>query len=261
MEAAQHDCHGAPAAADPLIAKLENIAILSAEDRLALGGLCGDVRDIQAGRDIIREGDRPDHVHLVVEGWAARYKIVGNGARQITAFLIPGDFCDLHVTILRAMDHGITALTPARIAMVPHDRMEALTRDRPALTRALWWATLVDEAVLRSWIVSLGRRDAYQGIAHLMCEMHLRMEAIGLVHGARFDLPLTQEELADTLGLTPVHINRVLQRLRSEELITFKGRILTILDVDGLRRAAEFDPNYLHARTISAPEAADQERR
>jgi len=241
------------AAADcalPLIAKLANVTTLSADDRQAIEDLCSDVRDMPVSRDIIREGDRPDHVHLVVEGWAARYKIVGSGARQITAFLIPGDFCDLHVTILRTMDHGITALTPLKVAMIPQDKMEALTRDRPALTRALWWATLVDEAVLRSWIVNLGRRDAFEKIAHLMCEMHLRMYAIGLVEADRFDLPLTQEELADTLGLTPVHTNRVLQRLRAEELITFKNQILTILDVPRLRRAADFDPSYLHTRKI-----------
>jgi CRP-like cAMP-binding protein len=146
------------------------------------------------------------------------------------------------------MDHGITALTPATIAFIPHGEMEALMERRPALARALWWSTLVDEAVLRSWIVNLGRRDAYESIAHLMCEMHVRMEHVGLVQDDRFDLPLTQEELADSLGLTPVHINRILQRLRGEGLITLKERMLTILDIEGLRKAAGFDPNYLHTR-------------
>ena len=249
MHFAQLDC-STSASASPLIAKLEKVTELSDDDRSAIEDLCRDVRDMPFGRDVIREGDRPDHVHLVIEGWAARYKIVGSGARQITAFLIPGDFCDLHVTILCAMDHGITTLTPARVAMISHDRMEALTRDRPALTRALWWATLVDEAVLRSWIVTLGRRDAYQGIAHLMCEMHMRMDAIGLVTGDCMHFPLTQEELADTLGLTPVHINRVLQRLRAEGLITFRDQFLTIHDLPALRRVAEFDSNYLHTRQI-----------
>ena len=171
-----------------------------------------------------------------------------DGARQITAYLIPGDFCDLHVTILRQMDHSITALTPATVAFVPHGEMEALTAERPALVRALWWATLVDEAVLRAWIVNLGRRDAYESIAHLMCELHVRMEQVGLVENGRFDLPLTQEELADSLGLTPVHVNRILQRLRADGLIILRERLLTILDVAGLRKVAGFDPNYLHTR-------------
>ena len=206
------------------------------------------MRRIDAHQDIIREGASPDHVHLILDGWAARYKIVPDGARQITAFLIPGDFCDAHVTILRQMDHGITALTPATVAYIPQAAFEALPLGRPELARALWWATLVDEAVLRSWIVNLGRRDAHEGVAHLLCELEVRLRHVGLVQDDRFDLPLTQETLADALGLTAVHTNRVLQRLRSEGLIVLEAGALTILDPAGLRRAAGFDPNYLHVK-------------
>ncbi|HEV2747775.1 MAG TPA: Crp/Fnr family transcriptional regulator [Allosphingosinicella sp.] len=237
-----------PTDRNPLLRKLDNVTRLSGDDRAALADACRDTREFAAHHDIISEGDKPDHVHLILDGWAARYKVVPDGARQITAYLIPGDFCDLHVTILREMDHGIAALTPVTAAFIPHDRMEALTRQRPALTRALWWATLVDEAVLRAWIVNLGRRDAYQSVAHLMCELHVRMKNIGSVTEGKFDLPLTQEEIADTLGLTPVHTNRVLQRLRGEGLIELKARQLTILDGGRLRQAAGFDPNYLHSR-------------
>jgi CRP-like cAMP-binding protein len=233
---------------NPLIAKLEKIAPLCADDRQALRELCRDVREVAAHRDIISEGDRPDHVLLVLEGWAARYKLLPNGARQITAFLIPGDFCDVHVTILREMDHGIVALTPATIAFIPPEAMEELPRHRPQLARALWWATLVDEAVLRAWIVNLGRRDAYQGVAHLICELHARMRNVGLVDDGSFRLPLTQEVLGDALGLTPVHINRVLQRLRAEGLITLRGRTLSIENPAALGKAAGFDPSYLHAK-------------
>jgi CRP-like cAMP-binding protein len=233
---------------NPLIAKLETISSLSEDDRAALRELSRDVRHVAARRDIIGDGDRPDNVHLVLSGWAARYKVLPDGSRQITAFLIPGDFCDLHVTILKQMDHGILALTPATVAFIPHQVMQDLPLNRPGLARALWWATLVDEAVLRNWIVNIGRRDAYQGIAHLMCEMHARMRNVGLVDEGRFSLPLTQEELADALGLTPVHVNRVLQRLRGEGLITLEDRMLTLEDPKGLRDAAGFDPSYLHAK-------------
>ena len=169
-----------------------------------------------------------------------------NGLRQIVAILIPGDFLDIHVTVLGQMDHSVVALTRCRVAYVPSERLDRLTSQDNGLTKALWWSTLVDEAVLRSWIVNAGRRDAYQRIAHLLCEMHVRMNMIGLVTGDRFDLPLTQEELADATALTPVHTNRTLQRLRGEGLIKLGGRVLTVLDVARLREAAGFDPNYLH---------------
>jgi CRP-like cAMP-binding protein len=239
---------GVRAPVNPLIAKLETVSPLSEIDRDALRRLCSVVREVPARRDIIGDGDRPESVHVMLGGWAARYKVLPDGSRQITAFLIPGDFCDLHVTTLREMDHGILALTPATVAFIPHQVMQDLPLDRPELARALWWATLVDEAVLRNWIVNIGRRDAYQGVAHLMCELHARMGSVGLVDEGRFSLPLTQEELADALGLTPVHVNRVLQRLRGEGLITLEDRVLTLEDPEGLRRAAGFDPTYLHAR-------------
>lgn len=231
---------------NPLIRKLETVAELSEEDRRALLALCTDVRDVKAKRDIIAEGDRPDHVHLVVDGWAARYKLLDDGTRQILAFLIPGDFCDLHITVLGQMDHGIVALTPCSVAYVDTDLLDEITERQGRLTRALWWTTLVDEAVLRAWIVNLGRRDALQAVAHLMCEMHLRMKSVGLVEDGRFEMPLTQEELADTVGLTPVHTNRVLQRLRAEGVITFKSKKLEIHDIGRLREIAGFNPSYLH---------------
>jgi len=229
----------------PLVTKLEKVARLTEEDRAALATLCDEPRDMGARRNVIREGEKPDHVHLMVEGWAARYKLLPDGTRQITAFLIPGDFCDLHVTILGEMDHSITTLTRARIAYIARSKMDAVT-ERPGLARAFWWATLVDEAVLRAWIVNIGRRDAFEAIGHLMCELYVRMRNIGLTDDHCFELPLTQEELGDALGLTPVHVNRVLQRMRTDELISFKGGLLTILDYRRLETASGFNPNYLH---------------
>jgi len=230
---------------NPLIAKLESVVSLAEEDRRALAALGEVARDIPARRNLIREGDRPDHVHLMIEGWAARYKLLPDGARQITAFLLPGDFCDLHVTILGEMDHGIVTLSRAKVAFIARATLDSLA-GRPGLARAFWWATLVDEAVLRAWIVNIGRREAFAAVGHLICELYVRMRTIGLVADHRFDLPLTQEEIADALGLTPVHVNRVLKRLRADDLISFRHGLLTIHDYGRLERASGFNPNYLH---------------
>lgn len=235
-----------PAGCERLVAKLSAAADLAEEDKEALRALCSQVREFAGKRDIIGEGEKPENVHLMLEGWGARYKVVEDGSRQITAFLLPGDFCDVHVPILGEMDHGILALTAAKVALIAHDRITELPRKRPELGRALWWATLVDEAVLRSWIVNIGRREAAQRVAHLFCELHARMKLVGLVEDDQFDLPLTQEVIADALGLTPVHVNRTLQHLRADNLIVLKGGELTILDVEGLKRLAGFDDNYLH---------------
>ena len=229
----------------PLVAKLETLASLSAEDVADLAALTENSRELAARRNIIREGDRPDHVHLIVDGWACRYKLLPDGARQITAFLIPGDFCDLHVRVLGEMDHSIATLTAGRVAFIERGRMEALAQ-RPTLLRAFWWSTLVDEAVLRAWIVNAGRRDAQEAVGHLMCELYVRMRNVGLTSNHRYELPLTQEEIADALGLTPVHVNRVLQRMRADELISLKGGQLTIHDYRRLQKVSGFSPNYLH---------------
>ena len=232
----------------PLVDRLSIFADLRETDVAKLEELCRDVRPVRAKTDIISEGERPEFVHLIVDGWAGRYKTLPNGSRQIFALLIPGDFCDLHVAILAKMDHGIVALTNCRVAYIPSKGLDELTDNHNGLTRALWWSTLVDEAVLRSWVVNAGRRDAYQRIAHLLCEMHARMKMIGLVKEDQFSLPLTQEEIADATALTPVHTNRVLQRLRKEGLITFRGGQLTVLNVSALAEAAGFDPAYLHIK-------------
>lgn len=240
--AAQRD-----SARNPLVAKLQSVTSLAEEDVAALTAICRDARELGPRRNIIREGDRPDHVHLILDGWAARYKLLADGGRQITAFLIPGDFCDLHVTLLSEMDHSIVTLGRAKVAFVTRDQMAELA-ERPRVTRAFWWATLVDEAVLRAWIVNVGRRDAEEAIGHLICELYIRLKNVGLTTDHSFELPLTQEEIADALGLTPVHVNRVLQRMRSEELIVLKRGALKILDYRRLEKASGFNANYLHVR-------------
>ena len=233
-------------AANPLLTRLKIFADLSAADEALLDQLCTNVRETAADRDIVRDGSRPEHIHLILEGWAARYEIVPNGARQFTAFLLPGDFCDLHVTVLGKLDHGIVALTRCKVCYIDPAAMDRATSESIGLTRALWWSTLVDSAVLRSWVVNVGRRDAYARVAHLLCELHARAEMAGLINDDELSMPLTQSEIADATGLTPVHVNRTIQRLRKDGLIEMEIGQLRLLDAGALRKAAGFDPAYLH---------------
>ena len=198
---------------NPLVLKLEHGARLSEGEKILLEDLVGGAVSIAARQDLISEGDAPDHVHVVLKGFACRYKLLADGGRQIMAWLVPGDFCDLQVSILGEMDHSIATLTPSTIGFVPRDRLSALAANSPGLTRALWWATLVDESVLGEWLVSMGRRPAAQRIAHMFCEVHRRLEAVGLAPNATFDFPLSQADLADSAGLSAVHVNRVVQQL------------------------------------------------
>lgn len=232
---------------DPLIRKLEAVTDLSAEDRDELRQLSRDVREYPAKADIISEGELPDNVLLVVEGWAARYKILPNGSRQIIGLLLPGDFCGIHVAILANMDHSILALTPCRVAHVPNEQLSRLTSRPSSLSRALWRLTLVDEAITREWLLNVGRREAYEAVAHLLCELHSRMQLIGAVsERGDFAMPLTQEEIGDATALTSVHVNRTLQRLRKDGLIELSHRELCIPDVAALREVAGFRSDYLH---------------
>lgn len=241
-----------------LVRKLLNVADLDSEQRSEIDQLCRHVRTVEARRDLIREGEVPDFLHLILEGWAARYKVLPDGSRQIIALLIPGDFCDLHVNVLARMDHGIVTLSSCRVAFIENGRVEDLISKDPRLARAFWWATLVDEAVLREWVVNNGRRNAHQRVAHLLCEMHVRMDMVGLARGGWLSLPLTQEQLSDATGMTPVHVNRTLQRLRSEDLIEIGKGQLTILDMQKLRDIAGFDPDYLHLRRQKGELGADE---
>jgi CRP-like cAMP-binding protein len=228
-----------------LVRKLENIVKLSEADKRLIDAAIGTIRRVSADEDLIREGDKPDNIHLILGGFACRYKITQQGKRQILAFLMPGDFCDLHVFILKQMDHSIGTLSNCRVAEISPERILELT-DRPAIARALWWAELVEEGVLREWLVGIGRRDAAQRIAHLLCELHVRLRAIGLADGNRFELPMTQEELGDTTGLTLVHVNRTLRSLREAGLIEMDRRQTVIVDPERLSKFGGFTPNYLH---------------
>jgi CRP-like cAMP-binding protein len=230
-----------------LVRKLEGFAELSETDRQAIESLCGKTRTVRAGEDLIRGGERPDKVFLLLEGWGFRYKLMPDGQRQILAYLIPGDLCDIHIFVLKRMDHGIALLSPGAVTTISPGKLIEVMDRHPRVQRALWWSSLVDEAILREWLVNLGQRDAHDSLAHLLCEMWFRMRAVGLAEaGKPFSLPLTQAQLGDTLGLTPVAVNRALQRLRGEGLISLQDKQLTIHDPERLAAISGFEPNYLH---------------
>ena len=231
---------------NPLIAKLEHGARLTDEDRQLLEKLTARRRHVGPYQDIIREGDMPEDVRLIMDGFACRYQILPDGKRHIMAYLVPGDICDFHVAILGEMDHNIGTLTSCSVVEISHETIHDITTKHRNLNRAFWWGTLVDEGILREWLVSLGRRSAAQRVAHLFCELLIRLQTVGLADQNSFDMPLTQEELADTLGLSTVHVNRMMQELREKGLITTASKRLTINDVERLQDIAQFNPNFLH---------------
>lgn len=230
------------------IEKLRGYTPLTTEDVALLEGACLAPRNLPPRFDLIREGDRPGPVFVMLEGWGCRYKILPEGGRQIMAFLMPGDFCDMHVAVLEEMDHNIATLTEARVATIPRSQIEELIDSRPAITKAFWLSQLIDEGVLRAWIVSMGRRGSTERVAHLMCELYVRAHNIGLAKDDRLVLPLTQIVLADALGLTPVHVNRVLRKLRLSGIMEIAHGALVISDPAALAHVAGFDANYLHRR-------------
>jgi CRP-like cAMP-binding protein len=230
------------------ISKLESFEPLHADDRAWLISISNRTREVGADQDLISEGDDPENVLLILDGFAMRYKLTSTGRRQIFAYLIPGDFCDLHVALLKTMDHSIGTLSPCRVAYLSPSIVLEMTERRPALTRALWMCSLVDGATLREWLVNLGQRSAPHRISHLFCELHERMKAVGLTDDGSFELPLTQSELSDTMGLSVVHVNRSLKELREAGLVSLRNERILIPNVQRLKDYSDFDPSYLHLR-------------
>ena len=231
---------------NPLLRKLANFTALSEEESSAVEECCKDVQEIGARDDVIVQGDRTGGVKLLLDGFACRYKTLEDGRRQIVAYFVPGDLCDLRVFILKRMDHSIGAIAPSRVATISPDNVLMLMQTYPTLTRALWWSTLVEEAIAREWIVNVGQRNARERLAHLFCELLYRFRAVGLNDGLSCTLPLTQVELAETLGLSTVHVNRTLQELRRRKLITLNGGTLTIQNLRALEELSLFNADYLH---------------
>ena len=229
-----------------LALRLEAFTRLSQDDRAALAKISKVARVIPARRDLIREGERPRYVHLMVDGWACRYKALTDGRRQVVAFFVPGDFCDLNVYVLKEMDHSIGAITRLSVADISRDEMDELTSNHPRITQALWWEELVTNSIQREWTLNIGQRTAYERIAHLLVELFLRLRSVKLTNGDSCDFPITQTDIADATGLTAVHVNRTLQELRGDGLIILERKRLRIPDLKRLKDAAMFNTNYLH---------------
>jgi CRP-like cAMP-binding protein len=219
---------------------------ISEEEERAIRDAIGDVREVPADRVIIRADEELTASTLLLDGIMCRYKDLRDGQRQISALHVPGDFVDLHSFSLKRLDHNIMALTPCRFAQMPHQRLTEITEAYPHLTRVYWFLTTLDAAIHREWMLSLGRRTAIQRLAHLLCEMFVRLEIVGMTDGGSFPFGLTQTDLAECTGLTAVHVNRTLRELRERGLVEVAARRVTIYDLPALQTLAEFNPSYLY---------------
>lgn len=237
-----------------LIRKLDIASKLSPDEKAAIALLPLKTRAFDKGADLVRQGDSPRHACLIVEGIACRYKYISRGRRQILSLHVPGDMPDLQSLFLDVMDHGLTTLTSGRAAFIPHEALRELIVSWPNAGGALWRDTLVDASIFRDAMAGLGRRTARERVAHLICELAVRLRALDLIGGIRFALPLTQTDFADALGLSNVHVNRVLQSLRREGLIQTEGRQVFVKDWPALCGAGDFTADYLHLRPEAVPE-------
>lgn len=230
-----------------LTMKLEQFTKFTEAERTRLGELVKLPRQSYGvGEAIFEEGAKVNSVYLIIEGVAARRKTLPNGSRQTMGFLIPGDLCELEVFVLESMDHDLVAVCETTCIVIPKAIITGLLTESSTLTRALWWSTMADHAMLRSRIIDHGSRESYERLAHLFYEMLIRYRMIGLAKDNSFPFPSTQSELAEATGMTAVHVNRTLKKLRSGKLITFENKRLVVIDPVQLKRVACFESNYLH---------------
>ncbi|QQR37632.1 Crp/Fnr family transcriptional regulator [Devosia oryziradicis] len=230
----------------PFFRKMQIRDKLGIEEQQALAAAADQRLDFTQGQDLVKEGDRPTRSMLVTNGFTCRYGVAPGGDRQITAIHLPGDFVDLHSFLLKEMDHSVGALTDCKVITFPHENLVRVTERFPHLTRLLWLMTLLDGAIHREWLLGMGRLSAPQRTAHRICETYTRLNALGLAENHRFVFPITQAALADAVGITPVHVNRVLQDLRQRGLIGWDKGMMEIRDWNTLAREAQFDNLYLH---------------
>lgn len=231
---------------DRLLMKLRARDEVSDAEEAVLRDAVGEIHDLPAGKLIVRAGVPLSQCTLLCEGYVCRFRDLADGQRQIMELHVPGDFLDLHSFLLKQLEHNVGTMTKVRFASVPHEAIRRITEEHPHLARMLWFSTLLDAAIHRERILSVGRRSALARIAHLFCELYVRLGIVGLGDAERYRLPLTQADLADATGLTSVHVNRMLKKLRDDGLMTFRGGEVAIHDWDRLRRAAEFDDAYLY---------------
>jgi CRP-like cAMP-binding protein len=230
----------------PLARKLRTLAPLDDYDEAAILDLPHTMRSLDASAYVVREGDEPTHCCLLVSGFAMRTKLVGDGGRQIVNFHISGDMVDLQNSMLGVADHNVQALTRIEAAFIPREAIVDIAFGRPAVGKALWIETLVEGAIQREWVANVGRRKSISRLAHLLCEFAYRLDAVGIGPECQYTLPMTQEQLADATGLTPVHVNRVLKTLDEMGLVQKLKGSVQIHDFAGLADIGDFRPTYLH---------------
>ena len=234
-----------------LARKLDIHHSLSDDDRAAILNLPYKQRWLEAQSYVMREGDRPDRCAVLVSGYAVRHKLTGDGDRQILSLQIPGDALDFQNMFLAESDHNVQMLTRGQVAEIPRPAIEKLVLTHAAVSRAIFIHTLVEASIFREWVVNVGRRDSRSRIAHLLCEFAYRLTVQDLTPSGYFELPITQEQLADATGLTAVHVNRVLKGLEAEGLIERNRRIVSFPDWRRLRDVGDFNPRYLHAPDLA----------
>jgi CRP-like cAMP-binding protein len=235
-----------------LARKLDLHHRLSDEDRRAIHALPHKIRKLDAQSYTVREGDRPERCAVLLSGYAFRHKLTGDGSRQIMAINIPGEALDFQNLFLNESDHNVQMLTRGVVAEIPESALEDLVMSHSEVGRAIMISALVEASIFREWVLNIGRRDSRSRIAHLLCEFAYRLSAQGILPEGRYELPMTQEQLADATGLTAVHVNRVLQGLQREGLIDRDRRMVRFVDWERLRDVADFNPRYLHTLEIAA---------
>lgn len=237
---------------DVVIRKLQRTSELRESDLAVLRALAIQEKEFQANHDVVREGDRPSHSFVLVDGLIGSTKFTGEGKRQITSFFVTGDIPDLHGLHLSVMDCTFSTLTPSRVGFIRHDALRAICEQHPNIATAFWRSTLIDAAIYREWVTNVGRREAFTRMAHVLCELICRLRAVGRIEDHVADIPITQAALGDALGLSTVHVNRTLQELRRNGLIATSGARVQALNWPDLVRAADFDATYLHQRNPEA---------
>jgi CRP-like cAMP-binding protein len=235
-----------------MIAKLSVSNVLATDEIQAIQNLPFREKELGVDETIFAEGGQSSECCLISEGFAFRSRTTADGARQIFSIQIPGEIPDLNSLHLRLMDHDLVALTPCKLRFVPHNAVRELTKARPAIANALWRETLIDAAIFREWVVNVGRRSGHARLSHLLLELYHRLAAVGRARDGAFQFPITQTQLADCVGLTSVHVNRVLQDLRKRGLVRVNRSDFHILKLRELTDVAEFTPAYLHQASSSS---------
>lgn len=245
-----HDLPVADGSDNPFGARLRGLTRLGGTELGVLERACGPARHVRAKAELVREGERPERLHVLLDGWACRVKLLPDGRRQIAGLVLPGEICDLDSLYAPKSDYAVAMLTACTVTTLDCAALRAQAAQHPAIAEALGFLLVVDNAMLTERNASLGRRSAREHLSHLLCELLLRLTLVGRARGNGYTLPITQEDIGDVLGLTSVHVNRVLQRLRNEGLIQQRGHDLVICEWSTLRKIAAFQPAYLHLDNV-----------